>query len=91
MDFNTFFSSLKSEIVEEVKKAVLENVPMCKENPNKLLTSKELAEELNIAPNTLYNRLSQKPEQLPPYITICNSKRWRLSDVWKWEDAQREN
>lgn len=50
---------------------------------DRLLTPKELAQILNVKPGTVFSWLSRRVN-LPPFVRIGGSTRWREEAVMKW-------
>lgn len=57
----------------------------------RLLTMKELADFLNFSYGRLCVLLNEDKDNLPPYVTIGRSKRWRITDVENWVSSRIEN
>jgi predicted DNA-binding transcriptional regulator AlpA len=57
----------------------------------RLLTMKELAEFLNFSYGRLCVLFNEDRSNLPPYVTIGRSKRWRITDVENWVSSRIEN
>ena len=56
----------------------------------KLLSPKQLADILNVKPGTVYSWLSRHVD-LPPFVKIGGSTRWRIEAVKEWiENKERE-
>lgn len=53
-----------------------------------LLTAQQTAEKLAISYSHFRHLMSENPENVPPYILIGTSKRWRESDIEKWLDSK---
>lgn len=54
-----------------------------------LLTPKELASILNVKSGTIYSWLSRGVD-LPPFIKVSGSTRWREKTVQAWMEAQEK-
>lgn len=54
----------------------------------RLLTTEEVAEQLGVAVNTLYDWRARRPVYGPPAIKVGKYLRWRPADVEAWIDAQ---
>lgn len=54
----------------------------------RLLTAEEVAEQLQVAVNTLYDWRTRKPVYGPPAIKVGKYLRWKQADVEAWIDAQ---
>lgn len=50
----------------------------------RLLDAHELGEFLGLSNKAIHARLRRNPSQLPPYIRIGASYRWRPQDVERW-------
>jgi excisionase family DNA binding protein len=56
----------------------------------KLLNPKQLADILNVKAGTVYSWLSRRVD-LPPFVKIGGSTRWRIEAVKEWiETKERE-
>ena len=57
---------------------------------DRLITTRELAELLGVAENTISRARVYGTDQFPPYLKISKSVRCRLSTVNAWLNAQQE-
>jgi predicted DNA-binding transcriptional regulator AlpA len=55
----------------------------------KLLNPKQLADILNVKPGTVYSWISRGVD-MPPYIRISGSTRWREEVVKKWIESKEK-
>jgi predicted DNA-binding transcriptional regulator AlpA len=55
----------------------------------KLLNPHQLAEILNVKPGTVYSWLSRKVD-LPPFVKVAGSTRWREEVVKKWIETKEK-
>lgn len=57
---------------------------------HKLMSAQELANYLGLTYGHIRRLLLERPDQLPPYIQITETrKRWKIEDVDKWLEERK--